>query len=204
MKKHGCLWWLIIGWWWVTFTLPFRILAVLIRRNKAQPEQGKPTAVQTEPQAEPPKPMKSSRNEKTHKVAGTSFRQEAIRAMGVKNPDFAKTEQALRKAGLVDECVYEYEFAPQKVELQPEPDNPHDPKAIKVVVDGTHIGYIKAGSCAHIHKLLAADRIQRITCFIGGGKSKTLYWEGNFEQYDLLEDENPFYARLTIITDPEN
>ncbi len=189
MKKHGFLWWLFIGWWWRLYMIPFRIIKAPIqqdRKAKAPAETSKPTT--------------TARQGETHKVAGTNYRQDAIKAMGTKNPDYAKTERALRDAGLTDEWVYEYEFAPQKVELVPEPDNPHDPKAIKVVVDGVHIGYIKAGSCAHVHKLLDADRIARITCFIGGGKSKGLIQDCEGE-YILEEGETPFHARLTITTE---
>lgn len=151
----------------------------------------------------PTKPMNPTQKEETHKVAGTSFHQEALMPLGTKNPDFAKTKKDLQKEGLTDEWVYEYEFAPRKAELQPEPDNPHDPKAIKVLVGDTHIGYIKAGSCAHIHKLLREDRILRISCSIGGGKSKRLSWDDDNENYALEKDEIPFYARLTLTTKPE-
>ncbi len=188
MKKHGVLWWLFIGWWWWIYALPFRLLRALFKRSKTQPCKVSPEQ------------MKPARNTETHKVAGVSFHQDAIKAMGVKNPDYMKTKQSLRDAGLTDEWVCEYEFAPQRVELQPEPDNPHDPKAIKVVVDDNHIGYIKAGSCAHVHKLLEADRILRITCSIGGGKSKRLSQDDDDGQYVLEQDETPFFARLTIIT----
>lgn len=40
-----------------------------------------------------------------------------------------------------------------------EPDNPEDPNAIKVVMDGEPIGYIKAGSCARVKKLIREERI---------------------------------------------
>lgn len=182
MKKHGFLWWLFIGWWWRIYMIPVRVIKAMIKQDRKAPE-----------------PTSSAAVGETHKVAGTAYRQDAIKAMGIKNPDFAKTTKALRAEGLTDEWIYEYEFAPQTVELQPEPDNPHDPNAIKVIVDGVHIGYIKAGSCAHVHKLLGADRIQQISCFIGGGKSKGLIQDAEGE-YILEEGEVPFYARLTITT----
>lgn len=201
MKKHGVLWWLFIGCWWVPITLPIRILMLLIklgRKYAARSDEG----LQRLPPRTPPceSEQRLLGKEETHRVAGTSFYQDAIKALGVKNPDFTKSEKALKNAGLLDETIYEYVFAPQRVELIPEPDNPHDPKAIKVVADGTHIGYIKAGSCAHVHKLLEADRIVRISCFISGGKGKRLYWDDVGEQYDLHEDEIGFYAHLTITT----
>ena len=204
MKKHGCLWWLFIGCWWVPITLPVRVLAVLIRRAKTGEDKPVQVAAKTPPEEVRSRPVPAKvqpiGKEETHKVAGTSFRQDAIKAMGVENPDFTETKKALVDAGLTDEWIYEYIFAPQKVELQPEPDNPHDPKAIKVIVDGTHIGYIKAGSCAHVHKLLETDRIVQISCFIGGGKSKRIAEDEDDGRYVLERDETPFHARLTITT----
>lgn len=127
----------------------------------------------------------------SHKVAGTSYRQEAIRAMGRKNPDYNLTKKELLKRWPDGVTVYEYTFSPKKAELVPEPENPHDPKAIKVLVDGVHVGYIKAGSCAHIHKLIRENRIQKIEPSIIGGKYKAVY--------DYVEnDETPIGVRLDI------
>lgn len=202
MKKHGVLWWLFIGWWWWVYALPFRLLLALFKRSKTPTEPPKPMAFSQK--VEPHKPTEFSQKVETHRVAGTSFHQDAIKAMGMKNPDFEMTKRGFQYEGLIDKRVYEYDFVNRDVELQPEPDNPHDPKAIKVVVDGRHVGYIKAGSCAHIHKLLAAGRLMRVTGFIGGGKSKTLYWDDNLNQYELSEDEIPFYVHLTVVIAPEN
>ena len=75
------------------------------------------------------------------------------------------------------------------------------------MVDGAHIGYIKAGSCAHIHKLLRENRIENITCLIGGGREKELVpdddIDGESVRYSLEKDEIPFYARLTITVKAE-
>lgn len=193
MKKHGILWWLFIGWWWVPATLPIRILIAICRAAAKQ----KPAAT-----AAPCKPVPGQKEEK-HKVAGVSSKQDVIKAMGVKNLDYAKTKSTLKAEGLTDRGIYEYIFRPQKVELVPEPDNPEDPKAIKVVVDGQHIGYIKAGSCAHIHKLIREERILGIRCWIGGGKSKTLVCyavdaDANADDYELEQDNSLFNAQLTL------
>ena len=210
MKKHGCLWWFFIGWWWVPITLPIRIPMTLIRRARARVGEDKPVQLpaktpleEARPRTAPAKVQPAGKHE-NHGVAGTSYRQDAIRALGSKNPDFSRSKRELQDDGLIDEQIYEYSFAPRRVELQPEPDNPHDPKAIKVVVDGTHIGYIKAGSCAHIHKLLKADRILQVDCFIGGGKSKWIVQDEDDGRYVLEQDEIGFYARLTITTAPED
>lgn len=38
MKKHGFLWWLLIGWWWRLYMIPFRVIKALIKRSKAPDE----------------------------------------------------------------------------------------------------------------------------------------------------------------------
>lgn len=158
------------------------------------------------PEAESQVQQQPQKNEETHKVAGVSFRQDALKSLGVKNPDYKKTKKQLMDEGQIDKWVYEYTFNPGKVELVPEPDNPHSENgnATKVVVDGQHIGYIKSGSSAHVRKLIDADRIQRVDCFIGGGKSKMVTRDEDNEKYVLETDDIGFFARLTIVKKPEN
>ena len=102
MKKHGCLWWVCIGWWWVPITLPFRIPMALIRYAKKQARAGKCEQVSAEPE----------NGEETLRVAGISHRSEALEALGKKNPDFTKSEQEMRDADLIGTSVWEYSFSP--------------------------------------------------------------------------------------------
>lgn len=137
-----------------------------------------------------------------HSVAGTSYHQDTLLAMGVKDPVYNLNKRDLVKRWPNGVTVYEYKFNPKKAELVPEPDNPHDPKAIKVLIDGQHVGYIKAGSCAHIHKLLRENRIQSIVPQIIGGKSKELYSldadARRVEDYELEKNETAIGVRLEI------
>ena len=162
--------------------------------KKKAPEPVKPAATKKAA----PKPEKKVSH---HNVAGTSFHQAEIKAMGTKNPDYALTKSALFKRD-PDAVVYEYTFSPKKAELVPEPENPHDPNAIKVLVDGVHVGYIKAGSCARIHKLLREGRIEKIEPEVFGGRSKYLCSydtdSKRLSDYDLEEDEGPFGVQLSI------
>ena len=142
------------------------------------------------------------KEEKTHKVAGLSYRQDAVLRLALENLDYQKTKKELVDEGLISERVYEYDFYPGKVDLVPEPDNPHDPNAIKVVVDGHHIGYIKAGSCARIRKLLEKDLIEKMYIEMGGGKYKYIsvdYNENGDEKYYLEKGDVPYYAHLKIL-----
>lgn len=154
-------------------------------------------------QAEPAAPVKSTGAKVvSHKIAGTNYHQDTLQAMGEMNPDYNLTKRELVKRWPEGVTVYEYKFQPKKAELVPEPENPHDPKAIKVIIDGQHVGYIKAGSCAHIHRLLREDRIQSIEPKIVGGKYKALCTYDadarKVEDYELEKGSSPFGVRLDI------
>ena len=142
--------------------------------------------------------------EETHKVAGLDHHMDAVMELASENDDFKKSARSLARDGYEDSKVYKYEFYPHKTELIPEPGNPVDPNAIKVVVDGQHIGYIKAGSCSHVLRLMREDRIERIKCSIGGGPCKYVYFDeyddNGREKYAAETDkDNPFHAKLTIV-----
>lgn len=140
----------------------------------------------------------------THRVAGTSYRQEAIESIGEPNEEYRYTKKEIVDEGLEDERIYEMSFTPQNVELVEEPDNPHDANAIKVIIDGTHVGYIKKGSCAHVKNLIGDSKIEKITAEIGGGKYKFVESdyddEEDKETYTLKTDKTPYYISIHIMT----
>lgn len=148
------------------------------------------------------RPSNTTSKSKTYKVAGVTFRSEQIKKLGIENEDYFKSKRGLIEAGLTDERVWKYEFYPETAELEPEPDNPEDPNAIKVLVDGEHVGYIKRGSCAHIRKILDNNEISNITCTIGGGPYKCVTEEYDEEQEDdvliLEKGETNFFVHLQI------
>ena len=78
-------------------------------------------------------------------------------------------------------------------------DKSDDPKAIKVVIDGMHVGYIKSGSCAHVKNLLKSGRIQRITADIMGGPYKLLYFDDSEDKYELEKGERGLSIEIHII-----
>lgn len=128
-----------------------------------------------------------------HKVAGTSYRQEAIKSLGSINPDYQLTKSQLIKNGLVDCLIYEYNFPALSAELLPEPSNIHDPNAIKVVISGQHVGYIKKGSCSHIKNLMNSNAIKSVTAHIYGGKNKCINCHDDFEDADSHTAETGEY-----------
>lgn len=136
-----------------------------------------------------------------HRIAGVSYRQDVIMSLGIPNEAYKYTKSQLIKMGLVDKKIYEYLFSPSSVTLIPEPDNDHDPNAVKVVIDGKHVGYIKKGSCSHIKNLLNSNTISSISAKISGGKSKYVYCNDDCEDsnsYTMEQDKTDFHVEITI------
>lgn len=153
------------------------------------------------PQPVEPAP-KADTVEKVYKVTGINHYLDNLLSLRSENDDYRLNKRDLIDEYLTDQRIYEHEFYISKVELVPEPDNPHDPKAIKVLLDGQHVGYIKAGSCAHLLKVIREDRIKEIECQAGGGQYKKLsldgYTESGKEIYTLDKDTIPWFVHLTI------
>lgn len=138
-----------------------------------------------------------------HHVAGEFYHQEDLLDLMGENPLYSYNKKELIDEGYVDERVYKFNVYTGTAELLPEPENPNDPKAIKVMVEGSHIGYIKAGSCAHIHKLLREDGIEKVEVEIKGGDYKIVHED--FDEYTdkstytLERDSSAIKAVITLI-----
>lgn len=206
--KHGFLWWTFIGWWWwpcraLAWDLP-RAIVLGIKRLAAQ----EPPAVPVEAQAVPAEPKEEAKNWakrdqfKIYKVAGTSYRLDSLMELAEENEEYSYGKERLIEEELTYRRVWKYEFYTGAAELVPEPDNPYDPNAIKVTLSGRHVGYIKAGSCAHLLRLIREERIGKLYADAGGGPYKyvscTDYTEGGDEVYEMEQGETPYYVRLEV------
>ena len=140
--------------------------------------------------------------EKSYRVAGVTYYEDNIMRLAIENPEYEYSKKEFVDNDLVGERVYKYDFDPCKVELQPEPDNPKDPNAIKVIVDGEHIGYIIEGSCSHLLKVISRGGISCIKCEMGGGPYKYVSEdyddEKDEEVYNLEKNNSLLYAHLKI------
>lgn len=135
---------------------------------------------------------------KTYKVTGTSHYLDNIMTLSTENFDYDLSKKELINEGYENERIYQYDFYPIKTELIPEPDNPYDPNAVKVIVDNTLVGYIKAGSCKHILNIIKNDKIKKIDCIIKGGKYKYLSYDYEEDTYELEKSEVGFFVELKI------
>lgn len=147
----------------------------------------------------------TSRATENHQLAGVKYYTETVLSLARPNANYSKSKAALQRAKCINTTVPEYTWPVRLAELEPEPDNPHDPNAIKVTVAGQCIGYIKAGSCARIHKLLREDRIVGSTVQLGGGRGKILIPDdsSSSERYVLQERDTVYWADLTLHIKPE-
>ena len=128
-----------------------------------------------------------------HNVTGISHYTNNILKLATKNPAYALSKKEIIAKKLCDQKIFEYTFAPKTTELIPEPTNPHDPNAIKVVIDGQLVGYVKAGSCTQILKLMKENRIARIDGEIYGGNHKMIYDD------ELITEKGSFKIKIYII-----
>lgn len=142
------------------------------------------------------------KKEEKHRIAGTSFREKDIKDLMGENVAYDWSKKELIEDGRIEERIYKLDSYCGLAVLEPEPDNPNDPKAIKVLTSGIHIGYIKAGSCAHIHKVLREGRIEKAEVEIKGGAYKVILEEyddyTDKSTYSIVKDTIPISAVLTL------
>lgn len=112
-------------------------------------------------------------------VTGTSFRENDIESIGIENYEFDYSRKDFLEIFSEGQRIYKYLFAPKSVVLEEEPDNKYDKNAIKVIIDGVHVGYIKKEDCIHVKQLIDSKNIISIDATISGGKYRCYY-----EDYD--------------------
>lgn len=147
-------------------------------------------------------PTVSNNITEKHHVTGISHYMDNLMQLADENDIYNYSKRELIDNAWEEQRIYQYDFYIDKAELIEEPANPYDPNAIKVVLDGMHVGYIKKGSCAHIKKLIASDRIISISAKVGGGKYKYLSCEYDYEKdkdvYELERDERNYFIDIIL------
>lgn len=181
---------------------PTKTLEKSFAEEAAKAEEQIPPRAVPAPAVPVDKAPAQTRKVNKYKVAGVTHYVDNIMELATEDPDYNMSKRELIEEDRVRERVWKYFFAPQNVELVPEDDNPQDPKAIKVVIDGQHVGYIKSGSCAHLRKVMGQGCIEDIDCMIGGGPYKYISLEYDDEKdkevYTLEKDSTTLFVHLNI------
>ena len=141
-------------------------------------------------------PKQKSKTE-NHKVAGVKYYIDNIMCFAKPNPDYSLSKKEFIQRE-ISKPIYQYVFHSGNTELIHEPTNTYNTNAIKVIIEGKHVGYIKDGSCKHVLKLINENRIQQISSEIYGGKYKCL---GSNDEGNIIlqHNETEYKIRVTII-----
>ena len=147
-------------------------------------------------QAAAPEPEKDPYKYYSFKVAGISFyEKDIIDTLAIENDDYDMTKKEIVDAYMTDEDIYKYIVQIDEIELDPEPDNPHDPNAIKVIADGVHIGYVPAKSTKKIRQLL--EKHPEVMCNVYGGPSKIVFEESD-GSYTMKKSDHNIGAEVIL------
>lgn len=167
-----------------------------------EPMVAEPAPAETAPAETPVAIQITPKTFKTYKVTGMSHRLGNLLDSATENDEYSYSKKELIEEELTGMRIWKYDFHADEVELVPEPDNPYDPNAIKVMIDGSHVGYIKAGSCVHLLKVLREGRLGKIEAIVGGGPYKYVgcvdCTEDRDEVYEMERDNVPYYVHLKI------
>lgn len=137
--------------------------------------------------------------EQEFSVAGVSRHQAVFRKYGSVNPDYNMSARELEEyVGPSD--IPQYDFSDVSLTLETEPDNPVDPNAVKIMMEGELIGYIPKEDAAHVGWLLDNDRIVDADFRVVGGPLK---------RYDPLTESVEkvplsFGVRISLYVRPED
>lgn len=156
-----------------------------------------------EPESEPvieepaaPEPVKDPYKYYSFKVAGISFyEKDIIDTLAIENDDYDMTKKEIVDAYMTDESIYKYIFSIDDVQLEPEPDNPYDPNAIKVIADGVFIGHVPAKSTNRVKQLLGKS--PEISCELYGGPSKIVFEESD-GSYTMKKSDHNIGAEVIL------
>lgn len=120
-------------------------------------------------------------------VAGVFYHKETLIGMMEPNYLYKYKKQDLIDLSYTDEAIYKDTIENGSVEIVPEPTNPHDPNAIKVLINGNLVGYIPAKDCAHLLSVIRCGNIVSIAYKVRGGKYKIVN-----EDYDCIKDRSDY------------
>lgn len=105
-------------------------------------------------------------------VVGESYYKDEIANLGTIAQDYYWPSERLYEKFVEGDRVYKYNFPELDAQLIPEPENPHDPNAIRVTVDGKTVGYIARDSTARISEMLS--RGLTVKANVTGGPHKDI------------------------------
>lgn len=137
--------------------------------------------------------------------AGMEHYMDALMNLAAEDLNYTCTKKEMRDFLLVNRRIYQYKFNVTSIDLVPEPENPHDRNAVKIVLDGHHVGYIRSSEASGSADLFNSERVKRVQVSIQGGKYKVLLGDGTFfdgseplSEFRMEKDEAPFSIKIYL------
>ncbi len=115
-------------------------------------------------------------------VAGIGYRLDAVMGFAEEDDDYKLSAKKLAESNF-GEKVYRYWFPKLPCSVEPEPDNPVDPNALKVLADGVPVGYIAHKDNEKARRLLSGDLGEVTSC-------KITFEGGEFKEPNLDDEDN--------------
>ena len=129
-------------------------------------------------------------------VAGISYRdQKEIEDLLTENEEYDFGKKKIVEEGLEGKKIYRYDIYYESANLVPDPENSHDPNAVKVITGGVFVGYVPAKKVKEVTELINNNPDSKIKCEIYGGPYKILIDEGS----GIEKDSTPFGANVHIL-----
>lgn len=126
-------------------------------------------------------------------VVGTYYYTENIKLLAYSNKDYRKGKNQIKELEMCGKKIFQHYYTNKPVKLIPEPENPYDPLAIKVVIAGEQVGHISREDNKHVHEILSSSDIKYITASIRGGVYKVVSLNG-----DIFKDEDNVRIKVKI------
>lgn len=132
-------------------------------------------------------------------VVGEYYFTSNIEKLGLLDERFSWNKQKAIKENLYGWVLTEYTFLNEyEVNLEFEPTNQHDPKAIKVILNGIQVGYIPKEQTDSIRTLIKRG-IKGINTCINGSKKKVLLRDQNNPKGYFDYTEHNYSIELYIV-----
>ena len=132
----------------------------------------------------------------TFEVEGVPGHASEIRERLVdENSDYSLGRKAIVDLGLAETMIYRYDGYSTDISFVPEPEDAHDPDALKVLIENVFIGYVPGKDLTKVKSLLDADGLQT-ECSFTGGEYKIVHNEGDY--YRLRTGKEDIGAKVTL------
>lgn len=130
-------------------------------------------------------------------ITGTSRYEKEIKSLLCEDCDYKESNAYLVDNYNEGTTIWKYlTFRSDDVNLIEEPDNPYDPGAIRVQVNGVSIGYVKQGATSRVRNLMKTSGAN-VSASISGGPFKTVY-EDDYGELRVGKDAMAQTFQITI------